>query len=146
MDSDNEDKSASIEQAPMVTDMVTGYILLKDALVATDYEAAISAATTFKQTVSGNIDLGFEKALVAVTNKIIKAQNIEEQRTQFEQVSILMYALAGNGQFEGQRLYKQFCPMAFENKGAYWLSVDENIMNPYFGDIMLKCGYVDEVL
>ena len=141
-----DDTYASTQEVPMVRDMVSGYILLKDAFVATDYEAAKSAAVTFKQVVSGNIDAGFEKALIAVTDKIIQAQNVEEQRVQFEEVSILMYALAGNGQFEGQRIYKQFCPMAFDNKGAYWLSLEENVLNPYFGDRMLKCGYVEEVL
>ena len=40
-------------------------------------------------------------------------------------------------------IYKQYCPMAFNNEGAYWLSESKDIMNPYFGDRMLKCGRVD---
>jgi hypothetical protein len=43
-------------------------------------------------------------------------------------------------------IYKQFCPMAFDNKGAYWLSSNEEIMNPYFGDKMLHCGKVEETV
>jgi hypothetical protein len=147
---DGNEESQSTEtvtdQLPQPTDMVTGYMMLKDAFVATDYEDAKAAAITYKLLVTGNVDAGFEKALVSVTDKMIQARNIEEQRVQFEQISMLMYALAGNGQFEGQRLYKQFCPMAFDNKGAYWLSLEENVLNPYFGDRMLKCGYVEEVL
>lgn len=34
----------------------------------------------------------------------------------------------------------QYCPMAFGNKGAYWFSETEEKRNPYFGDMMLKCG------
>ena len=148
--SENREKSSESENdqtvATKATDIVSGYMILKDAFVATDYEAAKSAAITYKHLVIGNVDAGFEKALAAVTDKIILAGNIEEQRGHFEQISALMHALAGNGQFEGQRLYKQFCPMAFDNKGAYWLSLEENVLNPYFGDRMLNCGYVEEVL
>lgn len=42
----------------------------------------------------------------------------------------------------GSPLYLQFCPMAFDNKGAYWISNEKQIMNPYFGDMMLHCGEV----
>jgi len=36
--------------------------------------------------------------------------------------------------------YYQYCPMAFDNKGAYWISNETEIRNPYFGEKMLKCG------
>jgi Cu(I)/Ag(I) efflux system membrane fusion protein len=45
---------------------------------------------------------------------------------------------------EKDKVYKVFCPMAFDNKGAYWLSETEEILNPYFGDAMLSCGEVKE--
>jgi len=41
-------------------------------------------------------------------------------------------------------VYMQYCPMAFNNKGAYWFASDKEIMNPYFGDEMLHCGGVKE--
>lgn len=41
-------------------------------------------------------------------------------------------------------IYMQYCPMAFNNKGAYWFSSDKEIMNPYFGDEMLHCGGIKE--
>jgi len=36
--------------------------------------------------------------------------------------------------------------MANNNKGAKWLSVEAEIRNPYYGDAMLSCGSVVEVL
>jgi Cu(I)/Ag(I) efflux system membrane fusion protein len=36
--------------------------------------------------------------------------------------------------------------MAFDNKGAYWLSDQAKIRNPYFGDKMLECGEVKDTL
>jgi hypothetical protein len=36
--------------------------------------------------------------------------------------------------------------MAFDDKGAYWLSEMKEIRNPYFGDRMLKCGETREMM
>jgi Cu(I)/Ag(I) efflux system membrane fusion protein len=33
-----------------------------------------------------------------------------------------------------------FCPMAFNNKGAYWVQKTGEIVNPYHGMMMLHCG------
>jgi len=43
-------------------------------------------------------------------------------------------------------LYVEYCPMAFENEGATWLSRESNIANPYFGDKMLRCGSIVDTL
>ena len=43
-------------------------------------------------------------------------------------------------------LFIQYCPMAFGNQGATWLSAEGSVMNPYFGDEMLTCGVVRETL
>ena len=42
-------------------------------------------------------------------------------------------------------LFFDFCPMAFDKKGAYWLTDSKEIMNPYFGKKMLKCGEIKEI-
>lgn len=41
-----------------------------------------------------------------------------------------------------EKLYLEFCPMVDNNKGGYWLSFDEEIKNPFFGESMLQCGEV----
>ncbi len=131
-----------------VTDVLSVYMNLKDALVQTDFEATKEAGRVFEEVTKGNVDAAYEKALISITRKIIAAQDVEAQRVEFEQVSVLMYALAENGQFEtvGKTIYKQYCPMAFESRGAYWLSMDESILNPYFGNRMLNCGYTEKTL
>ena len=40
-------------------------------------------------------------------------------------------------------LYLQHCSMALNN-GAEWLSVSDNIANPYFGSSMVTCGEILE--
>ena len=32
------------------------------------------------------------------------------------------------------------------NNGAYWLSKQEKVINPYFGEAMLTCGEVKQVI
>ena len=46
----------------------------------------------------------------------------------------------------GKTVYYQFCPMAINNKGAYWLSELKSIRNPYFGEQMMNCGETKETL
>jgi Cu(I)/Ag(I) efflux system membrane fusion protein len=36
--------------------------------------------------------------------------------------------------------------MAFDNKGAGWLQLNDQTRNPYFGAQMLQCGGVQEVI
>lgn len=42
--------------------------------------------------------------------------------------------------------FVHFCPMAASNKGAYWLSKEENVINPYYGKAMLSCGEVKQII
>jgi len=43
-------------------------------------------------------------------------------------------------------VYYDYCPMAFDNKGGFWLSEQKAIANPYFGKKMMTCGSVKETL
>lgn len=79
--------------------------------------------------------------------QIAEAQNIEQARTPFEPLSESMYNLFKQfGAAEAQSVYRYFCPMAFNNKGAYWLQNKQGVENPYFGSAMFKCGEEVETL
>jgi len=69
---------------------------------------------------------------------------VEEQRKAFKAISEKIYELASSDKLEFNTLYKQYCPMAFDNTGAFWLSDSKEILNPYFGEKMLKCASVKE--
>ena len=43
-------------------------------------------------------------------------------------------------------VYLAHCPMAFDFKGASWLTTEPAIANPYFGDRMLRCGTIEQTL
>jgi Cu(I)/Ag(I) efflux system membrane fusion protein len=86
------------------------------------------------------------RALASHLDKLNQAVKIEPQREQFSFVSNLlieMIQVLGHGE---STYYIQHCPMAFNDQGADWLSTEETIRNPYFGDKMLKCGILESVL
>jgi len=131
------------------------YLVLKDALVATDPESAAPAAAAFISKM-GEIDMDLVKeeahlfwmaqarAMGSHAEKISLAKDVEVQRKQFDFLSgILIKTIAAFG-VEGGDLYVQHCPMAFDDTGADWLSDEEAILNPYFGDKMLRCGFVKD--
>lgn len=115
------------------------YLLLKDALVATDAGAASTAAKTLSEKVANN------EALANAAGTIAASTDVEAQRKAFETVTGAMGEML-EGAFESGEIYKQFCPMAFNNTGAAWFSAEKEIMNPYFGDKMLHCGTVKETI
>ncbi len=79
-------------------------------------------------------------------NKLKVETGVEEQRRQFDFLSQLMIGTLQAFGTGGRELFVQFCPMAFDDQGASWISEEEKVFNPYFGEKMLKCGVVKETL
>lgn len=133
--------------------VVARYLSLKDALVATDPGAGRRDAGALLdaldrlqyQNLPAELRLYWQKnigPLKASAKSIAGAKTIDDQRQQFFFLSeriIRNIQSVGSG---GQALYLQHCPMAFNNKGGDWISAEPNILNPYFGDEMLRCGVV----
>lgn len=139
-----------------VEELVSEYMQLKDALVASDAEAAQAAAAEVLR-VARAMPIGTlttdEKAFaeehtaeaVSSAEQIAAATNLEAQRAQLGALSESVFSMAkAYGAAEGT-LYYQHCPMALNNEGGYWLSSNEEIQNPYFGESMMRCGSTQEV-
>ncbi|RAU81793.1 DUF3347 domain-containing protein [Pontibacter arcticus] len=134
-----------------VEQLLTDYITLKDALIESDAATAKTAATTVLTAVNA-IPVaslaGDEKQYTEEKTQAIKdaataisgSADLGVQRTHLQPLSEATYALTKAFGATDQKLYYQYCPMAFDDKGAYWISTEEQVLNPYFGDAMLKCG------
>ena len=72
---------------------------------------------------------------------ISKEADVVKQREFFVGLTDEVFAAVSLGIVEGQ-VFQQMCPMAFNGKGAKWLSDSKEVRNPYFGDVMLACGVV----
>lgn len=140
--------------------LLSEYYNLKDAFVATNAEKVKAAAEAFKGkadafqaalTADSTADKGLQArvdSLKGATDAILAVQDksCEQQRVSFEKVSDQVFALVKSADLKNARIYRQYCPMAFNDKGAYWLSNEEEIRNPYFGKKMLECGEVTDTL
>lgn len=145
----------SEEFKKQLTALIQRYLPIKDALVqsnATATQQAVNPAKAALAKVEGKLVEGkasevWSKLLVPIRgslDKIAQSSNVEEQRKQFEILSDnLIEAVETFGVIENT-IYRQYCPMAFKDQGAYWLSGEKEIRNPYFGDMMLTCGEVKE--
>ncbi|HJW15957.1 MAG TPA: DUF3347 domain-containing protein [Flavisolibacter sp.] len=71
------------------------------------------------------------------------SNNIAHQREHFDMMSQDMIDLVKSAG-SAQTLYKDYCPMFNNNKGASWLSETKEIKNPYLGKKMPTCGEVKE--
>ncbi len=133
------------------------YILLKDALVNDDAKNAQQAGKQIIQSLK-NVDMKLlsdekahnhwmtiQKELNTSANAISSNTDISKQRGHFKHLSAHMISSV---QLFGvnENIYIQFCPMADNNKGAYWISLEEEVRNPYYGEAMLTCGEVRDTL
>jgi Cu(I)/Ag(I) efflux system membrane fusion protein len=124
------------------------YLKMKDAFVASDagQVSAFAKATSKKLEAIVLTDLGaMEKQHVMKSIEMLDAiatnTNLENQRAHFVILNENMVPIAMSVE-SSKTIYVQECPMANKNKGALWLSIEEQVKNPYYGDAMLTCGSV----
>lgn len=135
----------------------TKYLDVKNALVESDSKKAQVAAQNLSKSLSG-ADMSLLKddahmlwmdilgKLTKQTSAISSSASIDDQRAAFITLSDQMYKAVKNFGVTGKTVYYQFCPMANNDKGAYWLSENSDIRNPYYGQAMLTCGETKETL
>jgi uncharacterized protein DUF3347 len=141
--------------------LLTSYFNLKNAFVERDtvkvnYEAQKMAfyADSLKVDEIKGDSLGLIKetaqtytgVIVGSATALAGEREIEDKLKEFEMLSDAIWTLMRTVKYGGQKVYYQYCPMAFNNKGAYWISNTLQIRNPYFGAEMLECGNVADSL
>ena len=119
------------------------YLKLSQALTDGDVSAARLASNALEA--GARIVPGGNGLATAAAN-VTMASSIEKQRSSFSIISNEMVALVKNSGLRSGQIYVDYCPMALNDKGAYWLSSQEDIKNPYFGDAMLTCGEIKDTI
>ena len=143
-----KDGKKADQDAPAFKDAKLGaayahYAHLKDALVASKPDEAKKGAEQLQKALK---DVNGSGAALTAASKIATSSDLEEQRKTFSTLSNEMATLLKGGKLSTGMLYLDYCPMANNNEGAYWVSNEKEIRNPYFGDMMLKCGSVKEMI
>lgn len=140
-----------------VTDVYEASLKLTDALISSDAGQAKAAASRIEivltrvdmSQLSGPVHSTWMTQLTAMNQALKSIRNsgaIEKQRAAYAQFEEGLYQSIKTLGMLSKPAYRQYCPMAQNSKGAYWLSDKKPIRNPYFGDQMLTCGETKEVL
>lgn len=148
--------NADMEISAQVQQVYAGYLRVQAAL-ASDKSAeaatwAMSISELIKTFDTANLPADQKQAYEAQSGKIRESvsnmgntRDIVSQRAAFALLSDQVYELVksfGND----KPVYQNHCPMAFDGKGASWLSDKVKIRNPYYGSKMLECGDVVSVI
>jgi hypothetical protein len=116
-----------------------------DSLPFTELKADSSIVETAKM---------FSTSVSGDAKGVLGESKIEEKRKSFFTLSENLYNLVRTVQYNGEVVYHQHCPMAFnDTEEAYWLSNSNEIVNPYLGQShpkyksgMLHCGDIADSL
>lgn len=133
------------------------YVVLKEAFVSSDAAKVSAEATNTSKSLNGvdmklltgaahNDWMSYLAGMETALKTMMASTDIEAQREALSSLTENLYKSIKAFGLGGATAYYEFCPMAFNDQGGYWLSDAAEIRNPYFGDKMLKCGNVAETL
>ncbi|MFT7082028.1 MAG: Cu(I)/Ag(I) efflux system membrane fusion protein [Nonlabens sp.] len=130
--------------------VLQSYLQMKDAFVVSDSKQVSAFAKATSKYLKGaairslgQMEQSHIEKSIEMLDAIAQNEDLENQRDYFVVLNENMVVIAMN--VEGASpIYVQKCPMANNNKGAVWLSIEKDIKNPYYGDAMLTCGSVIE--
>lgn len=132
---------------------IPSYLDMKDAFVDGDSKkvSSFAKATLEKIEAVPETELGkMEKSHFSKIKKRLTAiavnDAIENQRDNFVVLNENMVPIVMNIDDMDPKVFIQKCPMANNNRGAFWISADEEIRNPYYGEKMMTCGSVIDAI
>ncbi|MEQ8551765.1 MAG: efflux RND transporter periplasmic adaptor subunit [Cyclobacteriaceae bacterium] len=140
-----------------LTNVYKVHLDLQQAFLATDAAAAKKQAGNVKSALD-KVDMSLVKGdmhnqwmsslkvLKTTLGNIESGNDIEKQRLAFADFNDALYSAIKMFGVVNETVYYQFCPMARNGAGAYWLSAVKEIKNPYYGEAMLTCGENKEVI
>ena len=128
---------------------LTNYLAMKDAFVEGDAKKVSQFAKTTLQILAtipesnpGQIEKKHLAQIKKMLNEIAENNSIKNQRAFFVVLNQNMVPIVMNIDDLNPEVFVQKCPMANNNEGAFWLSADEEVRNPYYGEQMITCGSV----
>ncbi len=137
--------------------VIQANLKLKEAFVASNADAVKSAAFEVKDALGktnmhllqGQAHMDWMNYLNTMNSQLESiggTASIDEQRTHFAAFTDALYNSVKAFGINTGEVYYQFCPMALNSQGAYWLSDTREIRNPYMGKMMLTCGITKEII
>ena len=137
--------------------LIDAYMQIKEALFNEDEKATDKAIVLMlakvnnvvPTTLSGEgLDAwqNHQKLYLVKLKEMKHISGLNNKRSYFSHLSEIMYCTIKSFGLKQGHLFAIFCPMAFDGKGAYWISDSKVVQNPYLGSRMPTCGEVKEEL
>ena len=148
--------------------LLTAYYSLKDALVEYDTVNANAVSRQMVvyadsllllQTVNDSSRIwvsarNYSGTITGSALALVAERELVNKKKEFQMISDAMYDLVQTVKYDRQVIYRQHCPMAFnDEEEAYWLSNNRVVVNPYLGKKhpkyksgMLHCGDIADSL
>lgn len=152
-----EEMSIGQKEKDALSPLFEAYFNLKNHLVNDDFNAGISSAKQMSA-ILNKVDMKVFKGdahdfwmkrndkLKSQLKNAAATKDIQKLRIFFENISDEMILLLKTFGAMDKAIYIEHCPMVNNDKGADWLSLESEIKNPYYGEAMLKCGEVKQVI
>ncbi|MEJ7738300.1 MAG: DUF3347 domain-containing protein [Chitinophagaceae bacterium] len=143
------------KKSKLSKEVIASYLQLKNALANDNAKGAATAGKAISDAIQqmddGSLTAEQKKVYDDVKEDIKEhgehisgnGDKIAHQREHFDMLSEGTYDLI-KAIGSDQTLYKDYCPMYNDGKGANWLSEVKEIRNPYLGKKMPTCGSVKE--
>lgn len=158
MDMASEQIAVDVEAVESLEQVYSPYFDLQMALADDDLDAAVAAFEQVEAGV-GDVDMSlFEGDAHMTWMKLSEtlreqsttgktAEDMEAARDAFYHISKAVIELHNAfGHVSDINYYLTFCPMARDNQGAFWLQTVDTVYNPFYGDMMLRCGEIKATL
>ncbi len=156
-DMENMRTEISTEFRNQLTGIYHAYLPMKNAFVASNPHEVATYAEKLRNALNG-VDMKMLagkshddwmnqlKQMKEILDRIKTNHDIQIQRKAFAGFNAVFYKTIKQFGLTDIVIFYQYCPMAVDDKGAYWLSEVREISNPYFGEEMLRCGETRERL
>lgn len=150
MQVEDKKKELSSKDQESFDKIINTYLELKSFLVQDEYSKSKESWKKLHELLmddkGGDSFKSFKSSTMSVLHSQNDLANIKMIRKGFEELSKQIVKGLKTFGNTSDTYYIQKCPMANDNQGAVWVSEDKEIRNPYFGESMLKCGSVIDVI
>ncbi|MEM7674336.1 MAG: DUF3347 domain-containing protein [Verrucomicrobiota bacterium] len=85
------------------------------------------------------------RTLLNITDKLSESTDIQRARQHFHVLSQEMILVVEHVGTANTTAYQMRCTMAFDHTGASWLQANDELINPYWGARMLRCGHEETI-
>ncbi len=137
--------------------LLTAYLQLKDQLVA-EKDSGIAQSTRSLVLASDSLKLSelqadsnlvqtafsYSDGISSEAQGLLGENNLLSKRRSFQMISDQLYDLIRTIQYQQKPLYRFYCNKAFEDQGAYWISDQTIVNNPYQPTLKPICGEIKD--